>query len=499
MALIKSLVLSVGAGGVLLILVGCGGGSGDDGASDAANTTSEGDSATVTDLGGEPVTLRHDSTDGPDKNPLKGWNSGWWQDHPEASVGFQYLGWNDFEPEQGKYDHDAVERLLDRPGTKGRHFILRLYCDWFGEDETSRACPEWLDVDRLQVPTSGGGTKYVTDYNDPVYIEHAIAAINELAAHYDDDPRAFVFQIGVLGWWGEWHLTRVSDDDYKIADVTRDSILDAYRSAFSRVHLQGRYPWREPLQSTGDIGFHNDFFVAKNGHSDEFDEAVAQAEKWGDGPIGGEVPPLGDRDPGALYESSDSGDTYGMRMTETGRYSIMKPGEYRQDHGDPHRDEYMRIHKRMGYNFQVERTMLWEESGDLEMEVEVRNIGVAPMYMPWDVQFALLDDDDQPVVSVEVDHDLTSVLPDGVMRLKPSLALGDLDAETYRLGVRILQTGADEQKAEEWGLDPRNTYIVFANDLPVISGAWDDDHALIGGWSVLAEIAIPGDAADEKA
>ncbi|MFK7996482.1 MAG: hypothetical protein AB8B87_20255, partial [Granulosicoccus sp.] len=38
--------------------------------------------------------------DGPFKNPLKGWNSGWdgGNDHPESSVGFQYIPWKDFEP-----------------------------------------------------------------------------------------------------------------------------------------------------------------------------------------------------------------------------------------------------------------------------------------------------------------------------------------------------------------------------------------------------------------
>ena len=52
----------------------------------------------------------------------------------------------------------------------------------------------------------------------------------------------------------------------------------------------GRYPWREPLKSTGDIGFHNDYFGPVP-HSDEFDEAVFEENKWIEGPIGGEYPP----------------------------------------------------------------------------------------------------------------------------------------------------------------------------------------------------------------
>ena len=52
----------------------------------------------------------------------------------------------------------------------------------------------------------------------------------------------------------------------------------------------GRYPWREPLKSTGDIGFHNDYFGPVP-HSNEFDEAIFDGNKWIEGPIGGEYPP----------------------------------------------------------------------------------------------------------------------------------------------------------------------------------------------------------------
>ena len=80
---------------------------------------------------------------GPDKNPLKGFNSGWWNNYEYASVGFQYFKWKDFEPVNDVFDFNYLEKVTSRPGTSGRHLILRLYCDWYGEDEASDG-PDWL-------------------------------------------------------------------------------------------------------------------------------------------------------------------------------------------------------------------------------------------------------------------------------------------------------------------------------------------------------------------
>jgi len=39
-------------------------------------------------------------------------------------------------------------------------------------------------------------------------------------------------------------------------------------------------------------------------------------------------------------------------------------------------------------------------------------------------------------------------------------------------------------------LDSRNTYILFSNEVEVISGYWDSQNALKGGWSILGEFDI---------
>ncbi|WP_378173076.1 DUF4832 domain-containing protein [Aquimarina sp. SS2-1] len=443
-------------------------------------------------FGQNQISHTYPKTDGPDKNPLKGWNSGWWDSYDIASVGFQYLKWKDFEPTNDNFNYDAVEDVINRPGSKGRHVILRLYADWFGSEQTSDAGPAWLyndiGVARLQY-----GGKYITDYNDSNYISQAIEAITALATRYNDDPRIYAIQLGILGYWGEWHTFSYDDPNFDISETAKTEIINTYKSNFSNKQLMGRYPWREPLSSTSSIGFHNDFFVPNNGHSDEFDDAIELGNKWRQGPVGGEVPPINDSDGfmTALYETST-----GMNMIETGHYSTMKVGsDERPCANDPNGSRcsgFLAMHRKMGYNFQIESALFSEtlnNTDNLAIDITISNIGVAPMYYNWDLQFALIDQNNQSAQVFDVAYDLTSILDDTGQTITLSSPL-TVSTGDYRLAVRLIQPDADMAKNEPWGLDARNTYILFSNEMTVIDGQWDANNALIGGWSILGDITV---------
>ena len=441
-----------------------------------------------------PIDHTYPKNDGPFKNPLKGWNSGWDgdNDHPESSVGFQYIPWKDFEPVDNNFDFAAVEDRIDNEGSKNRHLILRLYCDWHGDDYESD-CPPWMYTSAGVARLQGDNGRFITDFNDPAYLVQATEAIEALASRYDADPRMYSFQMGVIGYWGEWHsyASSFNGEGYNITDETKLAILNAYQSSFSNAKIMARYPWREPAQSATGVGFHNDYFVVNNGHSDEFDAAIANSSQWVSNPIGGEVPPRSSGD--VANEAADlfAGDA-GNRMIETGHYSTMKAGAYRIEQGENYYEGYMRLHKKMGYNYQIDVARFADtisRAGQLDVELFGSNIGVAPMYFNWDVQIALLDGAELPVVVTSVDGDLTSILPGSSFNFAKSIDTSSVDSGSYRLAVRIIQPGADKAKQQSWKLDARNTYILFSNDLPVVEGAWESNQ-LIGGWSVLGNITI---------
>lgn len=431
---------------------------------------------------------------GPFKNPLKGWNSGWngGNDHPESSVGFQYIPWKDFEPSDGRFDYGAVENIIDREGSKNRHLILRLYCDWHGNDRASD-CPSWMYNEAGVARLRGSNGRYITDFNDDTYLAQARDAIKALAHRYDDDPRMFAFQMGVIGYWGEWHSWGSSFNgiSYDITDKSKRDILNAYATHFDNAKIMARYPWREPAQSADNLGFHNDYFVANNGHSDQFDTAVSSGGQWTKNPIGGEVPPRGGSEANNEKAALFNGDV-GRMMIETGHYSTMKAGAYRVTENDRYHAGYMRLHKMMGYNYQIDVARFAESakrSDQLSAEVIGTNIGVAPMYFDWDVQFALLDGNSRPVVVENAATDLRSILPGAMFDFSSDIDLGSVDEGRYKLAVRIIQPGADKQKDTTWKLDARNTYIEFSNDLTVVNGKWINNR-LVGGWSILGDVTV---------
>jgi hypothetical protein len=432
-------------------------------------------------------------TAGPDRNPHKGWNSGWGNTQPESSVGFQYLAWKDFEPQNGTFDRDKVEAILARAGTKGKHFVLRLYCEWVPEDAVSN-CPAWLynevGVSRL----AGDGGKQFTDFNDPKFLDRAEQAIQALAKLYDGDPRVHAFQIGVLGCWGEWHSCGFKQNgvSYTITDASKNRILRAYRTHFTKAPIQGRYPWREPLTSAGFIGFHNDYFIPNNSHSNEFDAALAAGGQWQNGPIGGEAPPRSSSE-AASEKAALFSTAVGQTMIETAHYSTMQPGAYRVTSGDAYFADYMRLHRLMGYNFRIDQAVFAQTLGaaqSLSVRLDARNVGVARLYRPWNAQFALLDAQGRPAVQADAPVDLTTVGPGAAFNLAARLSRSGLAAGSYRLAVRLIQPGAAAAKGQPWGLDARNAYVLFANDLPVVDGQWDASNALVGGWSVLGQVTL---------
>jgi hypothetical protein len=282
---------------------------------------------------------------------------------------------------------------------------------------------------------------------------------------------------------------------YTITDASKNRILEAYKTHFTKAPVQGRYPWREPLTSAGFIGFHNDYFIPNNSHSNEFDAALAAGGQWQNGPVGGEVPPRSSSEAttekAALFKTAT-----GQTMIETARYSTMQPGAYRVTAGDAYFADYMRLHRLMGYNFRIDQAVFANavsatDTG-LAVQVDVRNVGVAPLYRPWNAEFALLDEQGRVVslATADASFNMAKVGPGSAISLSTKLSRSRLAAGSYQLALRLIQPGAESAKVAPWGLDPRNAYILFANDLPVVDGQWGADNALLGGWSVLGLVTL---------
>jgi Beta-galactosidase len=153
-------------------------------------------------VGGTAASHTYPFNDGPDVNPHKGWSSVRNNNWPESTVGFIYLPWGEFEPKKDQFNFAAVEERLSKSGVAGRHFTVRLFCEYIATDKISE-CPQWLYTDIGVKRIQGDKGTFITDFNDPRYVQRATLAIQALAKQYDNDPRVHAFQLGVLGFWGE--------------------------------------------------------------------------------------------------------------------------------------------------------------------------------------------------------------------------------------------------------------------------------------------------------
>ncbi len=355
-------------------------------------------------------------------------------------------------------------------------------------------CPSWIHSQKGVQRIQGANGTYITDYNNPNYVSEAVQAIQALARRYDNDPRVHAFQIGILGYWGEWHtagFSRVGGGGYSISAEAENAVLNAYKTSFTKAKIQGRYPWREPLKSWGGIGFHNDYFVANNGHSDEFDNAISAGGQWVNGPIGGETPPRSDAERAAELQAMHT-TPKGESMVTKGHYSTMNGG-YRVPPGHAYYASSMKLHRMMGYNYQISSALFAVDqpsSQPLAVRLNVDNVGLAPIYYPWEVQFALLRSDGTPAVAFKSNFDLRTLREGRSAVLSAEMGANLASRGQYRLAVRIIQPEADRPAAALWKLDARNAYVEFANDLTVIPGLWNSSLGLEGGWSVLGKVEI---------
>ncbi len=441
---------------------------------------------------------------GPDKNPLKGFCSGWWRpDDDYATVGFQYIEWGRLEPQDDEFDWDYVEEVLNRPGSAGRHLVLQFVVDWDGYEpiEKNYLGPSWL-LERVGehrghaiAEDATSRAMRATKYNDPVFVAEAVEAIEALTAYFQDDPRVFVLQSGVLGFWAEWHT--FPHDEWNPSASTKQTILNTYLANLPKDRFtQIRYPDETAVKPQAGIGYVNGSATLTD-HGYDFGRKVQAGALWKNGPITGEWPPNVELPIWQRFFLTDDG----PRFVQQARYTTLLMPEHKEilqklPNWDPNAT-FLEMHQQLGYNLQVDEVR-YERSDDgpLQLNVTLKNIGIAPFYANWNVQLALIHQF-EVVDLIPVDVDLRRLQPGGSIQFNgvtkvsaPPKRIGRTDP-IYQIGLRILQPEADAAKPTRWPLDARHVYVVLANDVHVMDGLWDSENALVGGWNVIGDVINP--------
>lgn len=399
-------------------------------------------------------------------NPLKGWcpyvDAG--PIRQPYSMVFQYVSWRELEPIEEDYRFAEWEQKWEVAAAANKRIIFRIYIDY---PSRPSGLPQWLreaGVPETAYTDHGGGR--APDYNHPKMISAMERLIAALGKRYNNHPRVAFVQLGLLGFWGEWHTWPRSE--LYATPETEQRVIDAYRKAFPDKLLMARtahnYAGRQKW-----IGFHDDMFPEDTDNGQDWSflaviRAASRTDNWKTAVIGGEMVPNQAR----KWLGTDFETTRAMldraHFTWVGPYC---PALERNE--DPvFLERSQQLVRSMGYDFQireVKHASRVSAKTPLRVTLSGRNLGVAPFYYPWTTEWALLDSQGNLVQSQTTTWDIRRWLP-GDFSESATLSF-DVPPGSYQFAFGI---------RDPWQDRPA---IRFANDLPVING-----------WSVLSTIEM---------
>ena len=352
-------------------------------------------------------------------NPFKGFLTSyqWATPSNDLSHGleFSYLPLSEIIQMEGSYNFDtSIEPLLVSSASRGHHMILRIYIDYPSRES---GLPDYLQDDVSCYPYSDYGGGCAPNYQDPVLQTLILEFIQRFATRYDGDRRIAFIQIGLLGFWGEWHT--YPHNDWFADDAFQQEVIRTFDESFAITPIQLRVPVQDSPQRA--IGFHDDSFAYSTlGDINWFfwpKMIAAQADqRWISHPMGGEVYPELQR---ILFTPNYVLDTYRqdiMLAIETTHMSYLVNYQAFNLDGVGYRDEQLQLAQQasnaMGYEFTVDTVELTaknlhNEQIDVQISIMLKNSGVAPFYYP----LSLILESIETGESWSIESELHALLP----------------------------------------------------------------------------------------
>ncbi|QDT14520.1 DUF4832 domain-containing protein [Alienimonas californiensis] len=354
------------------------------------------------------------------ENPLKGLMPYRGDRGPDAvphSLEFQYVGLAELTTGPGAFTFDAgLEPILQDVASRGRRLVLRVYLDY--PNESKSGVSQYLRDAGLKMrrySEHGGGRS--PDYEDERLIAAMETTVAALGERYDGDPRLGFLQVGLLGYWGEWH-TYPNGEQFASEDVQR-RVLASYEKAFKTTPVVARYP--EELTRRYPVGFHDDSFAYStlrtggNGDAWAFLTKLEQAgakDVWKTRSIGGEVRPEVQR---ALFDpdkTAKGAQDFAECVRQTHASWLLCSAIFKKDVPPDVRAAAEAGAKSLGYRFAATEAEIERTGRDVTVRLTFANRGVAPFLHNWPVRVGLYEPDGTEVAASEADWHINTLLPD---------------------------------------------------------------------------------------
>lgn len=433
-------------------------------------------------------------------NPLKGF-----REYKKDGYGLlerQYIKWSDIEGGEG----DSVERIIAHTNkitsSKGKRFedlnvklVPRVYLVWNGEVGSEKDPKQHWPADL-----------HTFDYDSPAFQDRLRRLAAKLGEAWDNDPRIFAVQMGLIGHFGEHHHPAPMAQQ-------RHLLTEAFEAAFKHKPVLARHTVPEFMQAGFGIYYDTFAYIDREppqGSKDQFPWQATHVHPhiWKRAPIEGEV----EYNWQQQRDNAKPRETFGRTPDETmevpayRRSMIDKIRRYHAsylgwtDNYDASNKDVLagagEVPKAFGYHFVLESgsyPLSVQPGGKLPLKLSVQNTGSAPFYLDWPVAVGLLE----PVTKT-----LVWSAPLSGVDIRKWLPGEDWDSAAFAYR-RAAMTNASEGKATVPKSIAPGQYIVALAILDrqggmVPSARFATTNYLRGGWHPLGFIGIgktPAEAA----
>lgn len=394
----------------------------------------------------------------PERNPLKGY-AAYLDSTPKlsgyASMAYVEAPWSVLEPREHEYRFDRLDARFERPLSKGKSIVLRLWLDW---PSRPIGVPDWLVKSGLKLtPYTEYGGGLSPDYANLDLKRSLLEFIDALGVRYRNNRRVRFVELGLLGHWGEWHT--YPHESLFAGLATQQLVVAAMHRAFPRTQLLGRYPSYKSLDLPW-MGFHDDLIPDDTDAGPDWNflpqlMRSSSRDNWKVAPIGGEMVPFNAK----RLLSTD----WHKLVSAVKRCHFSFIAGYCpviEQHVDARfKRRSSDLDRLLGYSFRLSRARFAQQirrNREWRYDIQGANVGVAPFYYRWPVRLALLRGNGSVAQQVELSTDIRSWLPgklELVGRVRWHVPRGE-----YRLGIGVFDPGGLEHSMH------------FANRLPVRNG-----------------------------
>lgn len=366
-------------------------------------------------------------------NPMKGFVPYYSEEGMDSEVAYSmewfYVPLSELVADDGTYTiKQGMEPYLLNIAERGNQAIFRVYLDY---PEKASAVPQFIwdmGVKQYTYTENGGGIS--PDYSDQRLIDFFVEFIGKLADEYDGDGRIAYITTGLLGHWGEWH---VSDEisECMASDSQQKQIIEAYVNSFKSTKLLTRYPGTSGTTKS-NIGFHDDSFTystlgTKSHYFYNRLLKAGQTNTWKTQAIGGEFRPENQK-PFLAGEDMDRYQSYDWCVKMTHCSWLLAHGAF-YDLTDSEIEKANEASAQLGYDFYVSKVKVKKSGSMAEVSVTVKNNGVAPLYADPAVYIGT------DSMEVECEQSLSSVMPGKTVKFTAKLSLNSGDSVYIRIGT----------------------------------------------------------------